>query len=284
VGARISAPVQNGPEAHPASYTLGTGSFPGVKRPGRGVDHPLPSSAKVKERVELYLYSPSGPSRSVLGWKLTLSLPLGKGAQLSHQPVWLLGGYRLPNTFELNICLEEITPYNCLGKCQYFFWDNVLAVPRYCNEWNIWGTWFADLYCSCGCQKVPIDFICTVHSFVLYSNTYTDLNRKFLQRNKLNAKTFLSVMPHVLKVFCSCALISITFINTHSLFNIHVIALQQELFCHVILDIRLISVLPSLDPTSTTTLEWVREIYSCDQNCLLPRNKIMILTTFYLKY
>ena len=37
-------------------------SFRGVKQPGRGVDHPLPSSAEVKERVELYLYSPSGPS------------------------------------------------------------------------------------------------------------------------------------------------------------------------------------------------------------------------------
>jgi hypothetical protein len=33
-----------------------TGSFPEIKRPGRGVDHPLPSSAEVKERVELYLY------------------------------------------------------------------------------------------------------------------------------------------------------------------------------------------------------------------------------------
>jgi hypothetical protein len=30
-----------------------------AKRPGRGVNHPLPSSAEVKERVELYLYSPS---------------------------------------------------------------------------------------------------------------------------------------------------------------------------------------------------------------------------------
>jgi hypothetical protein len=28
-------------------------SFPGVKRPGRGVDHPPPSSARVKETVEL---------------------------------------------------------------------------------------------------------------------------------------------------------------------------------------------------------------------------------------
>ena len=26
-----SAPVQTGPGAHPASYTMGTGSFPGVK-------------------------------------------------------------------------------------------------------------------------------------------------------------------------------------------------------------------------------------------------------------
>jgi hypothetical protein len=33
---------------------------PGVKRPGRGVDHPPPSSAEVKEREELYLCSPLG--------------------------------------------------------------------------------------------------------------------------------------------------------------------------------------------------------------------------------
>jgi hypothetical protein len=52
---------------HPASYTMDTGSFPGVKWPGRGVDHPPPYSAEVKERIELYLYSPSGPSWPVLG-------------------------------------------------------------------------------------------------------------------------------------------------------------------------------------------------------------------------
>ena len=32
--------VRTGSGAHPASYTMGTGSFPGVKRPGRGVDQP----------------------------------------------------------------------------------------------------------------------------------------------------------------------------------------------------------------------------------------------------
>ena len=56
-----------GPRAHPASYTMGTGSFPGVKRPVRGVDYPPPSSAEVKERVELYLYSPSGLSWPAVG-------------------------------------------------------------------------------------------------------------------------------------------------------------------------------------------------------------------------
>ena len=34
--AKFSAPVQTGPGAHPASCTMGTGSFPGVKS-GRGV-------------------------------------------------------------------------------------------------------------------------------------------------------------------------------------------------------------------------------------------------------
>jgi hypothetical protein len=38
-----------------------------VKLPGRGVDHPPSSSAEVKERVELYLCSPFGPSWPVLG-------------------------------------------------------------------------------------------------------------------------------------------------------------------------------------------------------------------------
>ena len=34
--ARFSAPAQTGPGAHPASYTMDTGSFPGVKS-GQGV-------------------------------------------------------------------------------------------------------------------------------------------------------------------------------------------------------------------------------------------------------
>jgi hypothetical protein len=41
-------------------------SFPGVKRMGRGVDHPPPSRAEVRERVELYFYYSFGPSWPVL--------------------------------------------------------------------------------------------------------------------------------------------------------------------------------------------------------------------------
>jgi hypothetical protein len=66
-GATFSALIPTGSEAHQASYARCTASFAELKRPGRGVDHPPPSSADVKERVELYLYSPSGPSWPVLG-------------------------------------------------------------------------------------------------------------------------------------------------------------------------------------------------------------------------
>ena len=59
VEARFSAPVQTGPEAHPTSCTMGTVSFPvGKVWPGRDADPSPPSSVKVKNRVELYLYSP----------------------------------------------------------------------------------------------------------------------------------------------------------------------------------------------------------------------------------
>jgi hypothetical protein len=48
-GARFSAPFRTGPGAHPASYTMCTGSFPRVKRPGRGVDHPSHLAPRLKK-------------------------------------------------------------------------------------------------------------------------------------------------------------------------------------------------------------------------------------------
>jgi hypothetical protein len=70
VGTRLSAPVQTGLGAHPASYTVEYR----VCFPRRGVDHPHLPSAGIKERVELYLCSPSGPSCLVLGRTLPLYL------------------------------------------------------------------------------------------------------------------------------------------------------------------------------------------------------------------
>ena len=43
VEVRFSVSVKTGLGSHPASCTMGTGSFPGVKRPGRGV-YLLPAS------------------------------------------------------------------------------------------------------------------------------------------------------------------------------------------------------------------------------------------------
>ena len=50
-------------------------SCPGVKRPGRDANRPPPSSAEFKETVELYLYSPSGRSRPVIGRTLPFFSP-----------------------------------------------------------------------------------------------------------------------------------------------------------------------------------------------------------------
>ena len=83
MGTRFSPPVQTGPGAHPASCTMGTRSFPGVKS-GRGVSLTsqlllVPCSRKSTAipllplwavwpvqslsacTVQLYLYSPYGP-------------------------------------------------------------------------------------------------------------------------------------------------------------------------------------------------------------------------------
>ena len=57
LGRVFSASVQTGPGDHQVSCTTATGSFPGVKRPGRGAHHPLPSNAEFEGRLELYICS-----------------------------------------------------------------------------------------------------------------------------------------------------------------------------------------------------------------------------------
>jgi hypothetical protein len=66
-GMEVFAHVQNGPGAHPASCTMGTGSFSGVKRPGRGADNPHPSGAEVKKVYSYTSLHALGNIRPVTG-------------------------------------------------------------------------------------------------------------------------------------------------------------------------------------------------------------------------
>jgi hypothetical protein len=68
VEVRFSVTIQTHPRAHPTFSKNGYQFFfLQVKQTGCGTDHPTPSTAKGKERVELYLYSPYEPLWPVLG-------------------------------------------------------------------------------------------------------------------------------------------------------------------------------------------------------------------------
>ena len=81
-------------------YTAYLFSFPVIKRPRRCVAQPSPSSAQVKERVQLYLHSLSGPSGPVIG----RSLPF----YLYH--VACLGAQYVVNAFKGTINLKLPRP------------------------------------------------------------------------------------------------------------------------------------------------------------------------------
>jgi hypothetical protein len=67
VGVRFFAHVQTGPGAHPASCTMGTGSFPGVKRPERVADHPPLLASRSQKGRAIPLIHPLGKFRPVTG-------------------------------------------------------------------------------------------------------------------------------------------------------------------------------------------------------------------------
>ena len=77
--AKFSAPVQTGPGAYITSCTMGTGSFPGVKQPQCGADHPPPSQCRGHERLRLYFYSQSWTHWAVI-WR-NLTLPYSESTQ-----------------------------------------------------------------------------------------------------------------------------------------------------------------------------------------------------------
>jgi len=70
----FSAPIQPGTETHLASYTMGTGSFPAVKCLGHSLKQTSPTIVKIKERVKIYIYSPSVPFIASCRVNITLLL------------------------------------------------------------------------------------------------------------------------------------------------------------------------------------------------------------------
>jgi hypothetical protein len=70
-GGRFSSLFETGTKTHSASWKIEyLFTLLELWRNGLGVDHPLRSSAKVKGRVELYLYCPSG---FMAGYKIFIS-------------------------------------------------------------------------------------------------------------------------------------------------------------------------------------------------------------------
>jgi hypothetical protein len=83
VEARFSTPIQTNPAVHPASYPISARLFSGVRHQGHGINDPNPSSNKANERVELYLYSPSGSLWPVLG-KTLLNFYFNQNGMCCH--------------------------------------------------------------------------------------------------------------------------------------------------------------------------------------------------------
>ena len=55
-------PVLTGPEPHPASFTMGTGSLLGLKRPELSANHPPHSSAAFVDGLKVYRRLPLLPA------------------------------------------------------------------------------------------------------------------------------------------------------------------------------------------------------------------------------
>ena len=67
IGARLFVRVQTGPGAHSVSLECVPSLFPWSEKCGAWFKYSPLSSAEVEERVELYIYSTSGNSWTVLG-------------------------------------------------------------------------------------------------------------------------------------------------------------------------------------------------------------------------
>jgi hypothetical protein len=128
-----------GPTQPPIQWVQGALSL-GVKLAGCEVDHSPPSSAEVKEWVELYLHSPN--------------TPLWRGAQLKHRDNFILthwiGGSVGPRATEKSLVLLGTVTFQFQFQFQKMFHkhfschcDDQLVLQRMGQEnWDMWA-WLA---------------------------------------------------------------------------------------------------------------------------------------------
>ena len=128
-GARFSHPSR---PAQGLTQPL-SGSFPEVNRLGRDVDQPTQSSAKIKEKVELYLYSSSGPSRPVLGWNLLLPVPfpLPQGISILRLQIFRDSASSEPiSCFQGRFYVGYGIQLKCISPCVY------VSFSHYCSTFR----------------------------------------------------------------------------------------------------------------------------------------------------
>jgi hypothetical protein len=161
---------------------LYNGYFLGIKWPGRGIDHPLPSSAEVKERVYLYLYSPNGPLWSVLWWTVPLPSYLYSYIYCTH-PLFLSYYF----SFHMVSCIPQLQPVlhmlllsACLVKCvdvSYLYCDVPLLLVSPCFFSVLYPfMFFWEVFKIAHCTyKCTINAMLTKHSYVshLFMNNIT---------------------------------------------------------------------------------------------------------------
>ena len=152
--------VQTGLEAHPASYTIGTGSFPRVKQPARETFHSPTSNAGVENCLELCRHLSSLPAYACHWVTFTITLPVTQPTQFVHvctNTMWR-------DTYRISAApgLVMVSPWATFP----LFITDWLSSPRL--KRCIWKR-----YCS---GRRPCGLCRSVHCVVLRGHLFIDLH------------------------------------------------------------------------------------------------------------